>query len=150
MRNATSLENAASPDDGVVERVLAAYEIEVPQALVDEEVTMMVLELNHKMKYDGLATGAYTSLTEDEKTERLETFRKEAFKTVKTRLVLRSIIEAEHLDVTREELEGEARAISVRQGMPMEMVKDFLGADLAPLKEDLLMRKAFDSINAKA
>ena len=111
---------------------------------------MMVLELNHRMKYDGLATGTYISLTQDEKAERLEMFKKEAFKLVKTRLVLRSIIESEKLDVTEEELEEEAKALSIRQQMPIEMVKDFLGKDLEPLKDDLLVRKAIDSINANA
>ena len=60
----------------------------------------MVLELNHRMKYEGLATGAYISLTEDERTERLETIRKEAFELVKARLLVRRIIEAEKLDVS--------------------------------------------------
>lgn len=137
-------------EDAILDQILEANDIEVPQALVDEEVRMMVLELNHRMKYDGLATGAYISLTEDEKAERLETFRKEAFKLVKTRLVLRRIIEAEKLDVTEEELEEEAKAISIRQQVPIEMVKDFLGKDLETLKDDLLIRKAIALINASA
>ena len=151
MRNAPSPENAAVQlKDAVIDKVLVAYDIEVPQALVDDEVRMMVLELNHRMKYDGLATGAYIGLTQDEQAERLEVFQREAFKLVKTRLVLRSIIESERLEVTEEELEEEAQAISVRQQMPVEMVKDFLGGDLEPLKDDLLVRKAIDSINANA
>lgn len=151
MSNPSSPEDAeAQPKDTAIDKVLEAYDIEVPQALVDEEVRMMVLELNHRLKYEGLATGGYTGLTQDEQAERLETFRREAFKAVKTRLVLRSIIESGELNVTEEELEEEAKALSVRQQMPIEMVKDFLGQDLAPLKDDLLVRKAIASINANA
>lgn len=137
-------------EDALLDKILEATDIEVPQALVDEEVRMMVLELNHRMKYEGLATGIYLSLTQDEIAERLVFFKEEAFKLVKTRLVLRSIIESGKLDVTEEELEEEAKALSVRQQMPIERVKDFLGKDLEPLRDDLLVRKAIDSIHANA
>ncbi len=137
-------------EDAIPDQILEANDIDVPQALVDEEVRMMVLDLNHRMKYEGLATGAYISLNEDEKAERLETFRKAAFKLVKTRLVLRRIIEAEKLDVTEQELEEEVIALSQRQQMPAEMVKAFLGEDLTALREDLLVRKAIAQMNANA
>jgi FKBP-type peptidyl-prolyl cis-trans isomerase (trigger factor) len=151
MRNTSSPTNSeVQLKDAVIDKVLEAHDIEVPQALVDEEVRMMVFELNHRMKYEGLATGTYLSLTQDEIAVRLEIFKKEAFKLVKTRLVLRSIIESAKLDVTEEELEEEAKAISVRQQMPIEMVKDFLGEDLEPLRDDLLVRKAIAFIIANA
>jgi FKBP-type peptidyl-prolyl cis-trans isomerase (trigger factor) len=137
-------------EDALLDKILEATDIEVPLALVDEEVRMMVLELNHRMKYEGLATGIYLSLTQYEIAERLVFFKEEAFKLVKTRLVLRSIIESGKLDVTEEELEEEAKALSVRQQMPIERVKDFLGKDLEPLRDDLLVRKAIDSIHANA
>ena len=137
-------------EDAILAKVLEAKDVEVPQDLVDDEVRMMVLELNHKLKYESLASNRYIGLTQDEMADRMEEFREEAFKLVKTRLVLKRIIEAAHLEVTKEELEEEAKAISVRQQMPIEMVKDFLGEDLEPLKDDLLVRKAIDSINANA
>ena len=137
-------------EDALLDKILEATDIEVPLALVDEEVRMMVLEFNHRLKYDSLATGAYISLTQDEIAERLEFFKTEAFKLVKTRLVIRSIIESEKLDVTEEELAEEATALSVRLQVPIERVKDFLGKDLEPLRDDLLVRKAIDSIHANA
>ena len=137
-------------EDALLEAVLRTHDVEVPQDLVDDEVRMMVLELNHRLKYESLTSGRYAGLTQAEMADRMEEFRKEAFKLVKTRLVLKRIIEAEHLEVTREELEEEARAISIRQQMPIEMVKDLFGEDLEPLREDLLVRKAIDSMSANA
>lgn len=150
-RKAPSPRNAElRREDALFEAVLKTHDVEVPQNLVDDEVRMMVLELNHRLRYENLASGRYAGFTQAEMADRMEEFRKEAFKLVKTRLVLRRIIEAEHLEVSQEELEEEAKAIAVRQQMPIEMVKGFLGEDLAPLKDDLLMRKAIDSINADA
>jgi trigger factor len=136
--------------DAIIDKVLEANDIEVPQDLVDDEVKMMVIELNHKMKYESLASSRYISLMQDDVSDRMEKFRKEAYKVVKTRLVLKGIIEAENFEVTKEELEEEAKAISVRQQIPIEMVKDFFGEDLEPLKDDLLVRKAIDFVNANA
>jgi len=150
-RKAPSPRNAEMRiEDALLEAFLKTHDVEVPQNLVDDEVRMMVLELNHRLRYESLASGRYTGFTQAEIASRMEEFREEAFKLVKTRLVLKRIIEAEHLEVTQEELEEEARAISIRQQMPIEVVRDFFGEDLGPLKDDLLVRKAIDSINANA
>lgn len=137
-------------EDALLDQILEANDIDVPQALVDDEVRMMVLEFNHRMKYESLASNRDIGLTQDEMADRMEEFKEEAFKLVKTRLVLRRIIESEHLEVTKEELEEEAKAISIRQQTPIEMVKIFLGDDLELLRDDLLVRKAIGSINANA
>jgi FKBP-type peptidyl-prolyl cis-trans isomerase (trigger factor) len=136
--------------DAILDNVLEANDIDVPQDLVDDEVAMMVLEMNHKLKYESLASGGYTGFTQDEMAERMEQIKEEAYKLVKTRILLKGIIEAESFEVTKEELDEEAKAISVRQQMPIEMVKDFLGEDLETLKEDLLVRKAIDFVNRNA
>ena len=151
VKNSPSAKNSEMRlEDTILDKLLEANDIEVPQGLVDDEVKMMVIELNHKMKYESMASSRYISFTQDDIADRMEKFRKEAFKLVKTRLVLKGIIEVENFDVTKEELEEEAKAISVRQHMPVEMVKDFLGEDLESLKEDLLVRKAIDFVNANA
>ena len=151
VKNAPSAKNAEMQlKDAIFDKLLEVNDIEVPQDLVDDEVKMMVIELNHKMKYESLASGRYIGFTQDGMADRMEKFREEAFKLVKTRLVLKGIIEAENFEVTKEELEEEAKAISVRQQMPIEMVKDFLGEDLEPLKDDLLVRKAIDLVNDNA
>ncbi len=151
VKDASSANNAEIRlKDAVLEKVLEANQIEVPQDLVDDEFTMMILEFNHKMKYESLASGSFIGLTQDEIADRTEKFKEEAFKIVKTRLVLKGIIEAENLEVTKDELEEEAKAISIRQQVQIEMVKDFLGEDLELLKDDLLVRKAIDYVHANA
>ena len=134
----------------ILDKVLDAYDIEVPQELVDEEFKMIVLEFNHRAKYESMATGRLLEFTPDETEDRIKQFKEEAFKLVKTRLVLKRIIEEGNLEVTKEELEEEAKALSVRQQIPIEMVKDFLGENLELLKDDLLVRKAIVLANSNA
>ena len=151
VRNVPSAKSAEMRlKDAILDQVVEANDIEVPQDLVDDEAQLMVIELNHKMQYENMASARYIGFMQDDMADLMEKFREEAFRLVKTRLVLKRIVEAENFEVTKEELEEEAKAISVRQQMPIEMVKDFLGEDLEPLKDDLLVRKAIDFINANA
>lgn len=128
------------------EQALAAladrYGIDAPQALVDEETARLEQEFFCRMRYENLS-GA-VSMSAEEAQAHLETVPLEAARLVRERLVVDKIIRTEGLTVTREELEAEARAIAVRQEAPLEMVMDFLGADLTPLRRDLLERKALE------
>ncbi len=151
VKNASSAENAEMQmKEAIIDQVLEANNIEVPQDLIDNEVTMIVMDLKHKMKYESMASSGYFDCLPDDMTDRMEEFREEAFKLVKTRMVLKGIIEAENFKITKEDLEEEAKAISVRQHIPVEMVKNFLGEDLEALKNDLLVRKAIDFIYTNA
>jgi trigger factor len=149
IKNALSADNTEMLlKEAIIDKLLEANDIEVPQGLIDDEVTMMIIELNQKMKYESLASARYIGFMQDDMADRMEKFKEEAFKLVKTRLVLKGIIDAENFEVTKEELEQEAKAISVRSQMPIEMVKDFFGEDLEPLKDDLMVRKAIDFVYA--
>jgi len=110
----------------------------------------MVLELNYRLKYESLATGAYVSLTQEDRDEYWAEFNREAFKLVKTRLVIQGIIDEEKFTLSKDELEAEAEAIATRQQTSIDEVKKFLGEDLEMLKKDLLVRKAIDFVYAHA
>ena len=151
VNNATSAKKAEMQMmDAIIDKILKVNDIEVPQELVDNEVTMMVIELKHKLKYDSMSFGGDFEFTQDDMVDRIDEFREEAYKLVKTRLVLEGIIEAENFEISKEELEVEAKVISDRQQIPIKMVKDFLGEDMESLKDDLLVRKAIDLVYTNA
>ena len=151
VKDAPSAENAEMRlKDAIIDKIVEANDIEVPQDLVDNETAMMATGLYKEMQYESMASGGGLGFNPDDMVDRMEKRREEAFKMVKTRLVLNGIIAAENLEITKEELEAEAKAISVRQQMPIEMVKDFLGEDLVLLKDDLLVRKAIDFVYLNA
>lgn len=148
VENSLSAKNTEEQLFAILDKVLETKDIEVPQELVDEEFNMIVIEFNHRVKYDSMATGKIFELTQDEIKNRTQQFKEEAFKRVKIRLMLKEIIESENIIVTKKELEEEAKALSVRQQIPIDMVKDFLGEDLDLLKNDLLIKKAIDIVSA--
>lgn len=126
----------------VIEKYADSQEIDVPRDLFEEELNQLLIEEAHRAQYASFAAGEFRVLTQEEKKEAYEQLRKMAFRNVKMELLIKNIIETQHFEVTLEELEEEAKAISERQGVTVAQIKDFLGEDLTLLKHDLLNKKA--------
>ena len=79
--------------------------VEVPQAMVDQQVEDFIKDFEYRLSYQGLSLQGYLQYAnitiEDLKKSRQE----DAKKTVKTRLVLEQIITKEKIDVTDKDLE---------------------------------------------
>ena len=125
----------------IIDQAAERYGLTVPQEQVEQEAAAMRMELQHQMQYRWLTSG--DSYVDHEELQRqYDAINAEAYRQVKTQLVLERVAEEEGLDVTRQELENEAQAIAQRQNVPLSMVKDFLGEDLGPIRKDLRLRKA--------
>lgn len=145
-RPGTGEEARAKLEEAVLNKLADLNDIEVPQSKVDNEVNGKVLELYQQLRYDSLTTGNPHFFMHQEVEEQMEEIRADAYRQVKTEMLLQRIIEQEQLEVTQAELEAEARAMARRQQIPVERVFDFFGNDLSLLRGDLLIRKAIDLI----
>ena len=110
--------------DALLDKLLEINDLEVSPDLVEAETSRMFMEWQHQLKYRSLATGEFVYLSQEELAFQQEKFQAEAYKLVKTKLVLQGIIEAEKLQLSQEELEEEAKQIAVRQDIPLEKVKE--------------------------
>lgn len=128
-------------EEEALEVLARQYGIEAPQNAVDEEISALEQEFHYRLRYEGLA-GRY--LAPEEIQTYLDELPAEAARRVRARLAVERLIRESGITVTQEELEAEAVAVAVRQNMPLEQVKDFLGKDLASLRRDLLERKAIE------
>ncbi|MCL5411555.1 MAG: hypothetical protein M1150_02345 [Patescibacteria group bacterium] len=91
-------------ENSVVEETLKKVKVEVPEALVDEELNRMIINFNHYLSQFGLKFEDY--LAREKKTiEQLrQDWRPQAEKDVKIELMLRKIAELEKIDVSPEEV----------------------------------------------
>ena len=136
--------------EAVINKLVDMNDIPVPEELVEQEVRMMATEYSCRKKYESMASGDSYDFMFEDKTELMEGFRAEAVRLLKTRILIDGIIETENIEISSDELQAEAEAISIRQQMPVEMVTDFLGKNLAPLEKDLLVKKAIDIVYSSA
>ena len=131
--------------DAILDRIADNAKIEIPREAVEEEAAILMQGYTAQRRYQGLAAGRYLDVfleLNGKREELMEQFRLQANAELRAEQVIRGIIEAEHITVTREELEAEADAVAVRQNATREQVRSFLGEDLAPLRRDVLEKKA--------
>ena len=75
----------------------------------------------------------------------------EAARRVKTRILLRGIVNQEKLEATEEEIEDELKALGEQYGQSAEDVRKALGEEsMKYFKQDVLTRKAIDLLYDKA
>jgi len=129
-------------EEEFLEAFVEASDIEVPEDLVTEAIERLSDEVFHRTRYEYMAQGRILMPYEVE--ELMADVPALARAEVKAQLVLEQIIEQQAFEVSQDELEAEAEALANRQQMTIAAVKEWLGADLKALRQDILIRKAID------
>ena len=132
--------------EALLEKAAEQSNIHVPKEQVEREYTALVQTAKQRIRYEYMAEGKPFYGFPESFYAALESLRVEAYCSVKTELLLQAVIEAEHLEVSREELEKEGLASAKRLEVTPEMARMFYGDDYGLLKKDLLRRKAIDLI----
>ena len=146
----TSAENQMK--DAAILKVVEANDVEIPRAMVEDEIDRMIGELNQQLRYQGITIDKYLEFTGKSMADFREEVRPEAEKAVKTRIILMGIVEAEKIEVSAEEMEKELELMAAQYQMTADKIKQMIGVEnLTFLQKDLQVRKAIDFIydNAK-
>ena len=105
IKEAKEKEANAQAENKLIDMIVDNAKVEVPQAMVDQQVEDFIKDFEYRLSYQGLSLQGYLQYAnitiEDLKKSRQE----DAKKTVKTRLVLEQIITKEKIDVTDKDLE---------------------------------------------
>ena len=137
--------------DAAILKVVEANEVEIPRAMVDDEIDRMANELDQQLRYQGMGLNQYLQFVGKDAATFREELRPEAEKAVKTRIVLMGIVNAENITVTDAEREEELKRMAAQYQMEVDKLKEIIGEDnLGFLTKDLQVRKAIDFIYGNA
>ncbi|MFH1386839.1 MAG: trigger factor [bacterium] len=142
----TAIENEkkAESESDLRNKLIAAAsdeaKVEIPAAMVEREVNLMLDELKTSLAQSGLTLEDYLKGAKREEKEVREEMKKAAEIRVKGKVVLRAVAEAEKLMVSPEEIEAEIKQFD---GKLEESVKKYV-------EEYLLRKKALDLLVEKA
>lgn len=133
----------------VIEKVVANTEVEVPEAMVKNEIENQMMELNYQLQYQGFGMEQFLQMTgktmEEFKAEFAANRRDEAVRNVKTSLVIEAIAKAEDVQVSEEEVDAEVQKMAESYNMTVEQVKEALRpTDLKDMEGQLKIRKTID------
>ena len=140
-------------EDRVIEAIVEASEINIPEAMLETEKRQMVQDFAQRIQSQGLSMQQYAQFTGVTAESLLEQAGPSAEKRIKSRLVVENIVKAEKIEVSEEEYEKELARLAESYQMEIDKLKEMIaGNDKAveQIKEDLAMQKAIDFVVSNA
>jgi len=138
-------------ENELVQQAVDAADCDIPEAMINDEIEMMLREMKLRMMYQGLRFEDYIKYTGQTEDQVKEMYRPEAKNRVKMQLVLEAIVKAEQVEVTEEEVEKATADEAERSGRELEEFKKSLNdRQKEYLKENAAIRKVVDMIVAAA
>lgn len=129
--------------NAIVAKAVENASVEIPEAMINSRVDVMVQELEQNLSYQGLDLETYFHYIGTNEQEMRERFRPQASETVKTELVLEAISKAEGIEVTEDEVNEELAKLAERYQTSPENLKQALMArgELNLYRQSLISEK---------
>lgn len=131
-------------NDQLVQTVSENAKVEIPTAMIEEELNQMFNEFNQRLSQQGMNFELYTQILGQTEEDVREQMREDAGKRVRSRLVLEKIAEVEALKVEENEIEEEYSKIAEMYSMEVAQVKELVAPDA--IQYDILLRKAVELV----
>jgi trigger factor len=142
---------ATENENNVVEKVAENATMDIPEPMIDGQVSNMMNDYARRMQSQGLSLDQYMKFTGMTIETLKEQMKPQALKRIQTRLVLEAIVKAENITVGDEAVEKEIANMAENYKMEASQVKEYLGeAGIAQMKEDLAVQEAVDFLVAEA
>ena len=138
-------------ENNVVEKVVANATMEIPEAMIEEQVRSMINDYARRMQSQGLSLDQYMQFTGMTIEKLQDQMRPQAERRIRTRLVLEAVVAAEKIEVGEEVIEAELSKMAENYKMEVEQIKKMMGDEgLAQMKEDMAVQEAVDFLVAEA
>ena len=130
-------------EDQAVEQAIKNASYEIPDAMVDTQVSQMANDFAQRIQSQGLTMEQYYQFTGMTEEKMNEEFKPQAVKRIETRLVLEAIAKAENIEISDEKLDEEIAKMAEAYKMEADKLKEFMGdAEKKQMKEDMAVQEA--------
>lgn len=138
-------------EEEAIQKIIEDSQMEIPDAMVDTQTRSMVDDFANRMAQQGLGMEQYLQFTGSTVEQLMEQMKPDALKRIQSGLVLEAIAEAEHIEVSDEDVEAEIENMAGMYGMEADKLKEMIGdSEKENMKKDLAIQKAVDLIVEKA
>ena len=129
--------------DAILEGVSKNVEVDIPEEMVEEEVSRLMGRFEEQMRMQGISLDLYYQFTQSTEKDLRNQLEKEAYSNVLYRLMLEEIMNLEKIEVSASEAEKEAEELAKKYQMEKEeFLQQFGGIDM--VQYDLEMRKTIE------
>jgi trigger factor len=131
--------------NNVIEAVYNANEIDIPAVMVDDEITSMLNEFDQQLRMQGMDLETYFQYMGANKEDFREELREEAYRKVKTRMIVSAIADEEEIQASEEDIENELEVMAIQYKMDKDQIREMLGVEnMIFVANDIRMKKAVE------
>ncbi len=103
-----------------IEAVCDNTTIDIPSGMIETEIDAMIRDLEQQLSYQGISLDQYLHMINKTRKEIEDSYKEQAEKNVKSRLVLEAIIKEEKIDATEEEVSAKVKEMATNYGRKEE------------------------------
>lgn len=130
-------------EDQAVEKAVANAAMEIPDAMINEQIRQMMNDFAQNIQYQGISMEQYMQLTGMTKEKMEEEMRPQAVKRIESRLVLEAVAKAENIEISDEKLDEEIAKMAETYRMEADKLKEYMGEEeKKQMKEDIAVQEA--------
>lgn len=130
-----------------VEKAVANAQMDIPDAMVTEQVRRMADDFARRLQSQGLTVEQYMQFTGMTADKLLDQMRPEALKRIQNSLVLEAIAKTENIEVSDEKVDEEIAKMAAAYKMEVDKLKELMGdAEKEQMKADLAIQAAVEMI----
>jgi trigger factor len=130
-------------ENEVIEKVVENATADIPQAMIDDQVTSMIRDMEMRLMYQGMKLDDYLKYTGQTRENMTDMYKPEAERRVRTQLVIEAVRKAEGIEATDEETDEEMKTFAENNRKSLEDFKATLtDGDKEYFKELAAMTKA--------
>ncbi|MBP5153311.1 MAG: trigger factor [Lachnospiraceae bacterium] len=138
-------------EDAVVEAIIKASEIEIPEAMLETQKRQMVQDFSRNIQAQGLTMDQYFKFTGLSPEKFMEQVEPGAKKRIESRLVLENIVKAENIEAGEDDYEQEIARMAENYRMEIDKVKELIDDNgKKESMKDLAVKKAIDFVVSNA
>ncbi|MCQ4638453.1 trigger factor [Anaerovorax odorimutans] len=145
LKKAAAAKAESQMKNSVLEKVYEANDIDIPQVMVEDEITNMMNEFDQQLRGQGMSLEQYFEYLGKDPQEFRGELKDEAYKKVKTRMLVSAVADAENIQASEEDLNKELELMAVQYKLDADKIREMLGVqNLGFIEKDIRIRKAVD------
>ena len=129
--------------DEILAKIAENTEVEIPEEMVEHEITHMVENFENQLKMQGISLEVFYEMTKSDEKALRDQMKDEASKRVKYSFILEEIQNKENIKVTEEETNEKAETLAKQYGMEKDAFISAVGG-LYNIEYELLMEKTIN------
>ena len=138
-------------ENAIVEKVVEASEMEIPAAMVENQIDRMANDFATRLSYQGMNMDMYLKYTGSTMESFREGFKEQAEKQVRTTLVIEEIAKAEGIEANQEEIDEKIAEMGKMYNMENDKIKELLRPeDIEGIAQEIAFVKAIEMLVNKA